>query len=324
MHTSFLPIFEKEEYDFPYTFGFIPKLYTYLHEDDKVRPAVLVVPGGGYGYCSEREGQPTAKAFYDMGYQTFILPYTANPFFLTPLFDRPLKDLTRAMRILRTKAEEFRIDPDAVIVCGFSAGAHLSGSLGLYHDEITDDKYPDVSAKPNLLLLCYPVITSGPYTHRDSMRALLGDHPSEALLEKASLEKNVTENTPPTFLFQTVGDEAVPVENSYLMAEALKKKGVPYAHHVFTTGGHGLSIATESLTNRVDCNPLTLEQMYCMLEAWEAGRFPELDEKTAKAMIAKFYPRRDPNYFDPSKKPNHEVSVWPLLADRWIRTMLGK
>ena len=321
MKKTCIPVWESGEYSFPHTFGFIPSLHSFLHEDDRKRPAVIVVPGGGYGYCSEREGQPTAKTFYDMGYQTFVFPYTCNPFFLTPLMDQPLRDLSRAMRIIRTKAEEFHIIPDQITVCGFSAGAHLAGTLGLYHEEVKDEKYFEISARPDLLLLCYPVITSGPFTHRDSMKALLGENPDDALLQKYSLEKNVTENTPPVFLFQTSEDESVPVENSCLMAQALKQSGVPFAHHIFTTGGHGLSIATQSLTDRVDCDPFPLEQLYCMLEAWERGEFSELDSDTAKAAIRKFYPRREASYYDPSKKPNYEVSIWPALADRWIQSM---
>ena len=324
MQSLQIPIWENGEYDFPYTFGFVPKIHAFLHEDDRVRPAMLVIPGGGYGYCSEREGKPVAMTFYEKGYQTFVLPYTTNLFFLKPLENQPLRDITRAMRILRANAEEFRIHSDEIIVCGFSAGAHLSGSLALYHDEILDLKYPDISARPDLLLLCYPVITSGAFAHKDSMRALLGDHPTEAQLEKASLEKNVTSSMPATFLFQTAGDGAVPVENSCLMAEALKKAGVPFAHHVFTTGGHGLSIATQELTDRENCDLFTLEQVYTLLEAWEKGLCPEIEEEAAQAMIRKFYPRKDPAYIDLSKKPNDEVAVWPLLADQWIRTMLEK
>ena len=322
MLTSSFNIWKPEEYQRPHSFGFIPNVHAFLHEDDTDRPAILVVPGGGYGYCSEREGEPVARCFHEAGYQTFVLTYTTNLLFLDPLMDQPLKDIARAVRILRSKAEEFHLIKDRLFVCGFSAGGHLTASLGNYWNTVSDPEYEGISCRPDAMLLCYPVITSGEYTHQHSMEALLGNNPSQELLQHWSMECHVNSDTPPSFVFQTAGDESVPVENSFLMAKALKQAGIPFSYHVFTTGGHGLSISTEELIERKYCSLFTLDPVFRLLEACQDGRVPEADPDLVQEMIRKFEPRRNPDYKDSSKKANHEVSVWPQLADSWLRTVM--
>jgi acetyl esterase/lipase len=163
----------------------------------------------------------------------------------------------------------------------------------------------------------------GTFAHKGSVTALLGDHPSKELKDHYSLEKQVGPATPPAFIFQTAGDGSVPVENSGMFANAMKKAGVPFAYHVFTTGPHGLSIATEDWVNRVHCNIYTLDQVCRMLDQFQKGQLPEADPEYARAMVEKFEPRRNPGYINTDKQPNHEVAVWPVLADQWLRYVRG-
>ena len=154
--------------------------------------------------------------------------------------------------------------------------------------------YQTASAKPNAVILSYPVITSGDCAHRGSFTALLGADASEEELEYMSLEKQVTEDMPPCFLWQTATDELVPVQNSFLFAQALQEKKIPYAFHVFSKGKHGLSLADEAWANEEFGEPYTLEQTFALGQAVNDGTFPVPEE----------------------------AKQWPELADEWIRTTL--
>ena len=228
MKTIRFSIWEDGEYTWPQGYGFVPFLTGYLHEDNKERPCVLVVPGGAYYIASPTEAGIVALDFYHKGYQTFVLTYTTNLLGTIPLKDQPMRDLARAVRIVRSRSNEYSIKPDCIATCGFSAGGHLTASEGVHYNDIEEKNplYSNVSARPDAMLLCYPVITSGPYTHEGSMQNLLGANPTADELKYMSLETQVTSQTPPSFLWQTVTDEVVPVENSYLFADACKKNGV--------------------------------------------------------------------------------------------------
>lgn len=240
-------IWKEAEYHYPLACGFIPNLVSYIHEESEERPAMLVVPGGAYCVVSPTEGEIVAKSFYQAGYNAFVLTYTTDILVREPLKMQPLQDISRAVRVIRRRAEEFGICPEKVAVCGFSAGGHLAGSLCVHYGDIEDpdSEYAGISNRPDAAVLSYPVITSGEYAHRGSFEALLGKEASREELEYMSLEKHVTPQTPPCFLWQTVEDKTVPVENSYLFAQALKEAGVPFAHHVFARGEHGLSLADQ-------------------------------------------------------------------------------
>jgi len=314
-----IDIWNSEEYSYPAAFGFRPNLRTLLHEEDgTARPCVLVIPGGGYRVVSPTEGEIVAKCFYEKGYQAFVGTYTTNQMGLSPLKKQPLRDIARMLRLIRARAEEFRVLPDRIVVCGFSAGAHLCGSLCVHWKEAEDSLYPDVSPRPDGAILSYPVITSGEFAHRDSFTALLGPSPSEEELAWASLEKQVTAETPPVFLWQTAADATVPVENSYLMAMALKKAGVPFEHHVFPEGMHGLSLANEDWAAGRFGDPYPAEQTACIAAAGEAG---EITVPPEVLNYLRFFTdpeiRRSPSF--PSFAPVEEVAVWPELADRWMR-----
>lgn len=258
-------LWEQEEYQYPFFCGFIPNMRLYIHEDDIVRPCILIAPGGGYCVVSPSEGEIVAKKFYDMGYQAAVITYTTNLLMSTPLDKQPMMDLMRAIRYVRKNAESLKVNK--IILCGFSVGAHAVGTVGVHFDEIEDKKYPGISGRPDALILSYPVITSGEYAHRDSFNALLGFTPAKEDLDYMSLEKHVSENTPPCFIWQTATDELVPVKNSYLFANALQEHHIPYSLHIFSKGPHGLSLADETWANEEFGEPYTLEQTFALMKA---------------------------------------------------------
>ncbi|HEO69863.1 MAG TPA: alpha/beta hydrolase [Candidatus Hydrogenedentes bacterium] len=223
---------------------FRPYLTPFLVEGKTVRGAVVVCPGGGYGGRAEHEGAPIAEALNKADIHAFVLQYRVAPH----RHPAPLLDAARAVRTVRSRAAEWRVNPDHVAILGFSAGGHLTASLGVHYDDATQlspDAVDAVSARPDALVLCYPVITSGEYGHQGSFRNLLGPDASDAMLEYMSIERHVNEKTPPTFLWHTANDGGVPVKNSLLFAEALSKHRVPFELHVYPEGRHGLGLAAE-------------------------------------------------------------------------------
>lgn len=227
------------------------KLYTYFQgcsneiKASQKRPVVLVCPGGGYGFTSDREAEPVALRMCGEGFHACVLRYSVSP----ERFPTALCELAAAVAWLREYGEEYYIDTNRIIVCGFSAGAHLVGCLGAFWNQEFLSRRTGIAAeqmRPNGLILSYPVITSGIYAHRGSFESLLGsDQENKGLLEMLSLEKQVTEDMPPVFLWHTFQDGAVPVENSLLFASALRTAGVPFELHIFPDGDHGLSLADE-------------------------------------------------------------------------------
>jgi acetyl esterase/lipase len=222
--------------------GFRPRLDTYILDGDKVRGSVLICPGGGYSFVAEREAEPIALQFNAAGFHAFILYYSTVP----RRHPQPLLDVSRAMCIIRNNAQEWRVDSQKIAVCGFSAGGHLAASLGVHWEKsyLSDTLGIEKGKnKPNALILCYPVITSGEFTHAGSFKNLLGDQTD--LLSEMSLELQVNDKVPPAFIWHTVKDTTVPVENSMLFAQALREKDIPFELHIYPEGGHGLSLATE-------------------------------------------------------------------------------
>ncbi|MBW3087203.1 alpha/beta hydrolase [Bifidobacterium sp. 82T24] len=210
------------------------------------RPVVLVVPGGGYHFCSEREAEPIALRMVAEGFQACVLNYSVAP----ARFPQSLLELVSAVAYLRFHAEEFNIDPDRIVLCGFSAGGHLCASLGTMWNEpwlVDKTGMPANRFKPNGMILGYPVITSGEFAHRGSFDNLVGADDPE-LVERLSLERRVTADTVPTFLWHTFEDQSVPVENSLLFASALRRAGVHFEMHIFPYGPHGLALANDETT----------------------------------------------------------------------------
>lgn len=222
-----------------------PKLTIYLPEHP-VRAGVVVAPGGGYGMLAmDHEGLQIAKWLNGYGVAAFVLQYRLGPRYHHPA---ELMDAQRAIRTVRAQASGFGIAPNRIGMWGFSAGGHLTATAGTHFDAgnaTSPDPIERASSRPDFLILAYPVITfTKPETHRGSMKNLLGDNPDPKLVQNLSNELQVTAQTPPTFLFSTSADTAVPPENSILFYEALHKAGVPAEIHIFQNGPHGVGLAT--------------------------------------------------------------------------------
>lgn len=207
------------------------------------RPAVVICPGGGYTNTSTREADTVAARFNKRGCSAFVLWYTC----LKLPFPSHLLTAAKTVAFIREHADEWQIDPNNITICGFSAGGHLAGSLGtLWNRDYVKDAlgYYNEEHKPNGMILCYPVITSGKFAHRASFDYLLLDRKSDELLEETSLEKQVSSDTVPAFIWHTFADSVVPVENALLMASALSAHKIRSELHMFPYGNHGLSTAT--------------------------------------------------------------------------------
>lgn len=214
------------------------------------RPMIIICPGGGYEKVSYREGEPLAMHFLNQGYHACVLHYSVSP----ARFPTPLLELGSVMKLLSEKAEEWQIDTEHIFLHGASAGGHLVGMLGVFWNQKWLGETLQVESealRPAGVMLSYPVITSDEkLAHMGSFYNLLGER-YEADKEKFSLENQVTKDTPPCFLWHTASDKTVPVENSFLMAMALKNAGVPVELHILPEGEHGLSLAS-SLVERPD------------------------------------------------------------------------
>lgn len=220
------------------------------HAPGRLRPAVVICPGGGYGFVSPREDQPVAMEFLNAGFQVFVLHYHVEP----EIYPLALLELARAVSLIRASAGEWAIDPLRITVCGFSAGGHLAGCLGTMWNRPSVYGPLGLSARdirPDSLLLCYPVITSGEHCHQNSFKQLLGKEGSNdpGMRALVSLELQAGPHVPRTFLWHTWTDPAVPVENSLLLAQALKKAGVSLEMHIYPHGKHGLSLANQEVSD---------------------------------------------------------------------------
>lgn len=225
----------------------------YLHDDVSEmphraeRPCVVILPGGGYVFLSERESDPPATAFFARGYQVFILYYSVKD----RAGDlRPLADASLTLIRIRENAGKWGVLPDKIAVCGFSAGGHAAATLGTLWDS------PELKARidtkggqnrPNAMILCYAVISLGAFTHSESARTVTGGSLSPEQVRLLSLENHVTPGTPPAFIWHTVEDDCVPVENALLFASALQKQRIPFECHLYQKGGHGMSLCNHEV-----------------------------------------------------------------------------
>ena len=221
----------------------IPK-YTMYQPLAQTHTAVLICPGGGYhNLAMDHEGLQVAKWLNGYGITAFVLQYRLGPKYHHPI---EMNDAKRAVRMIRAHSREYGIDVNRLGIWGFSAGGHLAATISTHADngDLTSadpvEKYP---SRVNFAILAYPVISFGAFAHQGSLQNLLGDHPDPALIEELSNEKHVTQQTPPTFLFATSDDQVVPVENSLLYYEALRKVNVPAEMHIYEHGEHGVGLA---------------------------------------------------------------------------------
>ena len=243
------------------------------------RPLVLVCPGGGYNHTSDRESEIVAIQFNAMGYHTAVLRYSCAP----AVFPTALLELTKAVAYIRENAEKYRIDPERIAILGFSAAGHLAASLGVFWNtewfaKIREENGVKLTAqqiRPDGLILCYPVITSGEYAHRGSFDDLLGEarRSDPFWLEKMSLEKQDLRDVPPVFMWHTSYDNAVPLENSLYFATELIKARKPVEYHIFPGDVHGMSLAdwrTRSETRIKDTSAVQwISLAHTWMEEWK-------------------------------------------------------
>lgn len=206
---------------------------------------VVICPGGGYqNLAMDHEGHQVARWFTARGVAAAIVKYRLGPRYRHPA---PLQDVLRAIRVVRSRAAELNVKPDRIGVMGFSAGGHLASSAATLFD-LAEAKAKDgleaVSSRPDFAILGYPVIVFGAdVTHKGSQRNLIGDSPPADLVTRLSTDRQVTAQTPPTFLFHTTEDTAVPPQNSLAFYLALKQAGVPAELHIYEKGSHGVGLA---------------------------------------------------------------------------------
>lgn len=224
-----------------------PALFCYRPPADEANPtAVIVCPGGGYGHLAmEKEGSRMAEWLNSLGVTACVLRYRHHG--TGHRHPVPWLDGQRAVRTVRAAAESWNIDPRQIGMMGFSAGGHLASTVATRFDAgqpDAEDPVERVSSRPDFLILGYPVITMvGEDTHRGSRRNLLGERADELLLVELSSERQVTAQTPPTFLFHTDQDRGVPASNSVAFYTALRRAGVPAELHVYAAGEHGVGLA---------------------------------------------------------------------------------
>ena len=261
----------EKAYFMTYVHDMNPDIHAPFH-----RPMIVICPGGGYVHLSPREGEPMAFEMLKRGFNAVVLHYSLAP----NTFPSALYEAAWTIDWLRDHAAELDIAPHRIVLGGFSAGAHVAASLGTLFDEPEMASYSrnylkrePQELRPDGLMLGYPVITSGKYAHRDSFVRLLGSRYDE-LVSSMSLEKRVDADTPKTFLWHTWEDGSVPVENSLLFANALRKAGVSCEMHIFPHGPHGIALAREE----------TNDMSGRMIDP-QAAQWPDLFEKWVKNNI---------------------------------------
>lgn len=247
-----------------------PILTPYLPSENPTRTGIVICPGGGYGMLAmSYEGIEVAQWLNARGVAAFVLTYRLGPRYHHPI---PLLDAQRAIRYVRAHAAEDGLDPDHIGIWGFSAGGHLASTAGTHFDagnRDATDPIERVSSRPDFMVLAYPVISMQPgITHNGSLHNLLGEEPNPTLENELSNETQVTPQTPPTFLFSTTNDEAVPVMNSVLFYEALLHAGVPAEMHIFEQGHHGSGLGKRNPQLRMW--PVLL-QNWLHLHGWMAS-----------------------------------------------------
>ena len=268
----------KDRFPFLGENGRDPVLQTYIQDDLSVsmpeasarfqaRPVMLICPGGGYQHVSLREGEPIAVHFLQEGFHAFVLTYSVGDEVHFPVH---LREVAAAMEIIYENAAAWCCDTNRIAIMGFSAGGHLAAHYTNYYAcPQVREKFPE-SKKVNASVLCYPVITADPeHYHGGSIRRVAGHFPlSPEEVPMFSCEHQVTENTPPTFLWHTAEDETVPVHNTLLYASALAKHKVPMECHIYPFGCHGKSTADLQTCQEIDPGTQYLRQWLPALKNW--------------------------------------------------------
>ncbi len=323
MRREVVKLYEPQEYK-GRSGNFIPNLNAYLHEDHKSRPAIIVVPGGGYQFVSHSEAYIVAMRYYKEGYQVYVLTYTINTLGLfAPIEKQPLKDISRAICEVRKREKINQINIDQVAIVGFSAGGHLTASLGVhYNHEIKDVKDFGINNRPDAIILCYPVVSAREYRHEGSIKALYGMCPTEEQLKFASVDENINSDTPPTFLWHTVTDEVVPIENSILFMNGCMKAKVPIEAHFYPTGQHGLSTADEEWQrNEMGDSSYTYEQIRedsYLLTAKQQEAIPEEYRIENELSLDEFAKRYNQIRTERKEKSNFNIPTYDPSVREWL------
>ncbi len=231
------------------SFVTIPTLSIFIPKDVKPnQTAVIIFPGGGYSHLSmDKEGAKVANWLNSLGITAFVLKYRLpSDLIMKNKNIGPLQDAQEAMRYVRENATKWNIDSNKIGTIGFSAGGHLASTLATHYDDKTYESASKTSARPDFSLLIYPVISmENSITHKGSQTSLLGNNPSQILIDSLSNDKKVTPQTPPTFLVHATDDTAVLPENSINYYLALKKNGVTSELHLYGNGGHGFGLGVK-------------------------------------------------------------------------------
>ncbi|MBB1087778.1 alpha/beta hydrolase [Lysobacter sp. SG-8] len=252
----------------------VTRPYMVVHRPAKPNgAALLVMPGGAYRrIVLDKEGSALVPVFAgQMGYTVFVLRYRLPGEGHDAARDVPLADAQRAMRLIRARASEWGIDPARVAAMGFSAGGHVAASLGTRYDDAVhgpEDPIDALPARPDALLLMYPVIDMGAYAHPLSREKLLGPTPSPADMEAYSLQNRVRAGMPPTFVLHAGDDASVSIDNSLVFVDALRRAGVPHEFHAYAEGGHGFGVR--------DIGGLSLVLWPTMADAWMRAQWREV------------------------------------------------
>ena len=226
-------------------------LSAYIHEDGVVRPCVIVCPGGSYRYHASYEAEPIAMFYYNAGFNAFVLRYSVGD---KAANYAPLIEAATTIKHIRENAESYFIDPQKIIICGFSAGGHLAGSAGILWNisevrdaiGVTDGSAPEGINRPDGIILCYAVITAGEYTHRKSIYNIAGrEDYDENDVERFSLERHVNESTPPMFIWHTLGDKGVHIKNALQLIDAYADNSIPFEAHIYPNGPHAMALCNK-------------------------------------------------------------------------------
>lgn len=256
-----------EEGKDPVLTTYLPYNMTEMNRQDQKRPSILLCPGGGYGMVSQREAEAIALHFLPEGYNVFILTYSVKP----NRFPTHLREVAAAMELIYENADAWNTDVERIAIMGFSAGGHLAAHYSNAYDipEVRS-VFPE-SKGVKASILCYSVISALPENaHQGSFQNLTGcQFPLEdAMAEKFSCDKLVTDRTPPAFLWHTAADKAVPVNNSLLYAQALAKHGIPFGLHVYPAGHHGLATVDEQTNGELDPVVQSAKEWLPALKSW--------------------------------------------------------
>lgn len=235
---QFFPVLEQESGE-PLVSMYLPDNLTEMGRKDERHPCLIVCPGGGYEFCSQREAEPIAFHFLPEGFNVFVLWYSVAPY----RYPAQLREVAALIELIHQNAADWHCDTDRVALMGFSAGGHLAAQYATSYDAPAVRAAIPNSKPVQASILGYPVITADPtWAHRDSITALTGKAVlSSEEIRLFSCEKHVGRSTPPTFLWHTAEDTCVPVMNSLLYAQALAAQHIPFEFHVFPQGEHGLS-----------------------------------------------------------------------------------